>query len=174
MMRSHGWDRDLPKEIQEKLRKENNISEFDSLYTFYLPGFNLRSTDLQAFIGIRAIDKLDDYTEKRNKNFQLYKSSINVNQLNITDRPTDFISNFAYPIVNKNRVKIIEDLIGNDIEVRPLIAGDMSKKPLWIKNYGEVTLPNCQLINEYGFYIPNHQDLTSEQINLISNIVNNG
>jgi hypothetical protein len=43
--------------------------------------------------------------EKRNKNFQLYKSSINVNQLNITDRPTDFISNFAYPIVNKNRVK---------------------------------------------------------------------
>jgi CDP-6-deoxy-D-xylo-4-hexulose-3-dehydrase len=174
MMRSHGWDRDLPNEIQEKLRKENNVSEFDSLYTFYLPGFNLRSTDLQAFIGIRAIDKLDDYTEKRNKNFQLYKSSINVNELNITDRPTDFISNFAYPIVNKNRVKIIEDLIGNDIEVRPLIAGDMSKKPMWIKNYGEVTLPNCQLINEYGFYIPNHQDLTSEQINLISNIVNNG
>lgn len=174
MMRSHGWDRDLPKEIQEKLRKENNISEFDSLYTFYLPGFNLRSTDLQAFIGIRAIDKLDDYTEKRNKNFQLYKSSINVNQLNITDRPTDFISNFAYPIVNKNRVKIIEDLIGNDIEVRPLIAGDMSKKPMWIKNYGEVSLPNCELINEFGFYIPNHQDLTKEQINLISNMVNNG
>ena len=174
MMRSHGWDRDLPKEIQEKLRKENNISEFDSLYTFYLPGFNLRSTDLQAFIGIRAIDKLDDYTEKRNKNFQLYKSSINVNQLNITDRPTDFISNFAYPIVNKNRVKIIEDLIGNDIEVRPLIAGDMSKKPMWIKNYGEVSLPNCELINEFGFYIPNHQDLTTEQISLISNIVNNG
>lgn len=174
MMRSHGWDRDLPKEIQEKLRKENNISEFDSLYTFYLPGFNLRSTDLQAFIGIRAIDKLDDYTEKRNKNFQLYKSSINVNQLNITDRTTDFISNFAYPIVNKNRVKIIEDLIGNDIEVRPLIAGDMSKKPMWIKNYGEVSLPNCELINEFGFYIPNHQDLTKEQINLISNIVNNG
>lgn len=174
MMRSHGWDRDLPKEIQEKLRKENNISEFDSLYTFYLPGFNLRSTDLQAFIGIRAIDKLDDYTEKRNKNFQLYKSSINVNQLNITDRPTDFISNFAYPIVNKNRVKIIEDLIGNEIEVRPLIAGDMSKKPMWIKNYGEVSLPNCELINEFGFYIPNHQDLTKEQINLISNIVNNG
>jgi CDP-6-deoxy-D-xylo-4-hexulose-3-dehydrase len=174
MMRSHGWDRDLPKEIQEKLRKENNVSEFDSLYTFYLPGFNLRSTDLQAFIGIRSIDKLDEYTEKRNKNFQLYKSSINVNQLNITDRPTDFISNFAYHIVNKNRVKIIEDLIGNDIEVRPLIAGDMSKKPMWIKNYGEVNLPNCQLINEYGFYIPNHQDLTTEQITLISNIVNNG
>jgi CDP-6-deoxy-D-xylo-4-hexulose-3-dehydrase len=174
MMRSHGWDRDLPKEIQEKLRKENDISEFDSLYTFYLPGFNLRSTDLQAFIGIRAIDKLDDYTEKRNKNFQLYKSSIENNQLSITDRPTDFISNFAYPVVNKNREIIINKLIDNDIEVRPLIAGDMSKKPMWIKNYGEVNLPNCRLINECGFYIPNHQDLTQDQIILISNIVNNG
>jgi CDP-6-deoxy-D-xylo-4-hexulose-3-dehydrase len=173
MMRSHGWDRDLPKEIQEKLRKENDISEFDSLYTFYLPGFNLRSTDLQAFIGIRAIDKLDDYTEKRNKNFQLYKSSIENNQLSITDRPTDFISNFAYPVVNKNREIIINKLIDNDIEVRPLIAGDMSKKPMWIKNYGEVNLPNCRLINECGFYIPNHQDLTQDQIILISNIVNN-
>ena len=174
MMRSHGWDRDLPKTIQNKLRNENDITEFDSLYTFYLPGFNLRSTDLQAFIGLRAIDKLDNYTKKRNINFKLYKSLIKDNQLTINDNDKNFISNFAYPIVNKNRSIIIEKLIDHNIEVRPLIAGDMSKKPMWIKNYGEVILPNCQLINEYGFYIPNHQDLTSEEINLISNIINNG
>ena len=173
MMRSHGWDRDLPKDVQEKLRTENNVNEFDSLYTFYLPGFNLRATDLQAFIGLKAIDKLDEYTKKRNNNFKLYKSLINNNQLNIKDKKTDFISNFAYPVVNKNRVNIIENLIKNNIEVRPLIAGDMSKKPMWIKNYGEVKLPNCILVNEYGFYIPNHQDLTSEQIEFISNIVTN-
>jgi CDP-6-deoxy-D-xylo-4-hexulose-3-dehydrase len=173
MMRSHGWDRDLPKNTQEKLRKENNINEFDSLYTFYLPGFNLRSTDLQAFIGLRAIDKLDKYTERRNKNFQIYKSLIKNNQLNISDHEFNFISNFAYPIVNKNRVNIIKKLINNNIEVRPLIAGDMSKKPMWIKKYGKVELPNCNLINEYGFYIPNHQDLTIEQIKFISNIIIN-
>ena len=173
MMRSHGWDRDLPKDVQEKLRTENNVNEFDSLYTFYLPGFNLRATDLQAFIGLKAIDKLDEYTKKRNNNFKLYKSLINNNQLTIKDKKTDFISNFAYPVVNKNRVNIIENLIKNNIEVRPLIAGDMSKKPMWIKNYGEIKLPNCILVNEYGFYIPNHQDLTSEQIKFISNIVTN-
>ena len=173
MMRSHGWDRDLPKDVQEKLRTENNVNEFDSLYTFYLPGFNLRATDLQAFIGLKAIDKLDEYTKKRNNNFKLYKSLINNNQLTIKNKKTDFISNFAYPVVNKNRVNIIENLIKNNIEVRPLIAGDMSKKPMWIKNYGEIKLPNCILVNEYGFYIPNHQDLTSEQIEFISNIVTN-
>ena len=94
--------------------------------------------------------------------------------MTINDNDKNFISNFDYPIVNKNRSIIIEKLIDHNIEVRPLIAGDMSKKPMWIKNYGEVILPNCQLINEYGFYIPNHQDLTSEEINLISNIINNG
>lgn len=172
MMRSHGWDRDLPKEIQEKLRKENNISEFDSLYTFYLPGFNLRSTDLQAFIGIRSIDKLDDYTKKRNNNFKLYKNLIKNNELSITVRSSDFISNFAYPIVSKNRTYIINNLLENNIEVRPLIAGDMSKKPMWIKKYGKVNLPNCQIINEFGFYIPNHQDLTENQIKLITDIIN--
>lgn len=172
MMRSHGWDRDLPETIQKNLREKNNINEFDSLYTFYLPGFNLRSTDLQAFIGLRAIDKLDDYTQKRNKNFELYRSTINNNQLSITNKKTNFISNFAYPVVNKNRSTIIQKLIDNNIEVRPLIAGDMSKKPMWVKNYGEVKLPNCQLINDYGFYIPNHQDLTSQEINIICNIIN--
>jgi CDP-6-deoxy-D-xylo-4-hexulose-3-dehydrase len=174
MMRSHGWDRDLPKKIQDKLRNENKINDFDSLYTFYLPGFNLRSTDLQAFIGLRSIDKLDEYVENRNKNFKLYKSLIDDNELKIMDKNSNFISNFAYPIVNKNRVNIIEKLIKSNIEVRPLIAGDISKNPMWIKKYGKISLPNCQLINEFGFYVPNHQDLTSKEINFIVDIINNG
>ena len=173
MMRSHGWDRDLPTHIQEKLRKENNVNEFDSLYTFYLPGFNLRATDLQAFIGLMAIDKLDGYSEKRNKNFKKYKSLINDNKITLGENHGDFVSNFAYPIVCSKRIEIIKKLIDNHIEVRPLIAGDMSKKPMWINNFDEVILPNCQIINEYGFYIPNHQDLTDNEIKLISEIVNN-
>jgi CDP-6-deoxy-D-xylo-4-hexulose-3-dehydrase len=173
MMRSHGWDRDLPTHIQEKLRKENNVNEFDSLYTFYLPGFNLRATDLQAFIGLMAINKLDGYSEKRNKNFKKYKSLINDNKITLGEDQGDFVSNFAYPIVCGKRIEIIKKLIDNHIEVRPLIAGDMSKKPMWINNFDEVILPNCQIINEYGFYIPNHQDLTDNEIKIISEIVNN-
>jgi CDP-6-deoxy-D-xylo-4-hexulose-3-dehydrase len=173
MMRSHGWDRDLPETIQKNLREKNNINEFDSLYTFYLPGFNLRSTDLQAFIGLMAIDKLDEYSKKRNFNFESYLQSIQKNELNITNSKSNFISNFAYPVVNKNRNQIIDELIKNGVEVRPLIAGDMSKKPMWTNNYDEVYLKNCDLINKYGFYIPNHQDLSIEEINFITNIINN-
>ena len=173
MMRSHGWDRDLPKEKQKKLREKYKVSEFDSLYNFYVPGFNLRSTDLQAFIGLRSLDKLDKYSKIRNLNFKLYNSSIRVNELNLRDSNTNFVSNFAIPIVSKNKKEIVDRLMDYGIEVRPLIAGDMSKKPMWYERFGKCSLPNCEIVDEFGFYIPNHQDITKEQINIISNIINN-
>jgi CDP-6-deoxy-D-xylo-4-hexulose-3-dehydrase len=64
-IRSHGWDRDLPKEKQEFLRKKYNVDSFRSLYTFYYPGFNLRATDLQAFIGLDQLNKLTTIVENR-------------------------------------------------------------------------------------------------------------
>lgn len=172
MMRSHGWDRDLPRKTQEELRKKYKSSDFDSLYNFYVPGMNLRSTDLQAFIGLRAIEKLDNYSKIRNKNFLLYKSNLKSNQLQLDTRSTDFISSFAIPILSKNRNNIVEELINNNIEVRPLIAGNMANKPMWYLKYGRVELENCQLLDDYGFYVPNHQDLTETDIKKITDIIN--
>jgi CDP-6-deoxy-D-xylo-4-hexulose-3-dehydrase len=172
MMRSHGWDRDLPEWKQKELRLKYSVDDFTSLYNFYVPGFNLRATDLQAFIGLRAIDKLDKYSLIRNKNFNSYLEFIKVNELDLKFNQKNFISNFAMPIVNKNKEKIVNELIQNNIEVRPLIAGDMSNKPMWYEKYGKIKLKNCELIDKYGFYIPNHQDLTINEIQKISKIIN--
>ena len=69
MLRSHGWDRDLDEESQRKLRDKWGVDDFSALYTFYEPGFNVRSTDLQAVIGINQLDKVDEMIDKRNENF---------------------------------------------------------------------------------------------------------
>ena len=135
MMRSHGWDRDLPKWKQQELREEYECSDFDALYNFYTPGFNLRATDLQAFIGLRAVDKLDEYVTKRTINFIHYLSLIKNNKLQLSDDNNNTISNFAMPIVHKNRDNIVKDLMEAEIEVRPLIAGNMASKPMWTKRY---------------------------------------
>ncbi len=170
MMRSHGWDRDLPKWKQKELREKYTCTEFDSLYNFYVPGMNLRSTDLQAFIGLRAIDKLDKYSMIRNKNFHLYISKLKINKLKLKENKSDYISSFAIPIVHFNRNNIVKDLIKANIEVRPLIAGNMANKPMW--KGSKANLKNCELVNQYGFYIPNHQDLTFDNINQITEIIN--
>ena len=172
MMRSHGWDRDLPKWKQKELREKHECTDFDALYNFYVPGFNLRATDLQAFIGLRAIDKLDKYASKRNINFENYLSFIKNNKLQLLNNDSNFISSFAIPIVHKERDNIVKDLINNNIEVRPLIAGNMASKPMWTKKYQKPILPNAELLEEQGFYIPNHQDLTIQEIKQIVDIIN--
>ena len=171
MMRSHGWDRDLPKEKQKEIRDKYNIDDFKSLYNFYVPGFNLRATDLQAFIGLRAIDKLDEYSLKRNSNFFHYNNNM-INDLKLSIYNDDFISNFAMPVLSKNIKNIVAELTNNDIEVRPLIAGNMANKPMWYEKYGKIDLPNANLIDKYGFYLPNHHNLKEEDIDKITNIVN--
>jgi CDP-6-deoxy-D-xylo-4-hexulose-3-dehydrase len=173
MMRSHGWDRDLPEFKQKELRKESGVDDFSALYTFFVSGMNLRSTDLQAFIGIRAIDKLDRFSKARNKNFNLYLELVKDNLITINPKSTDFVSNFAFPVVSKNKSDIVVNLKKQNIECRPLIAGNMANKPFWIKKYGKSNeFPNADLIDQLGFYVPNHQDLTEIEIQLVASIIN--
>lgn len=170
MMRSHGWDRDLPEKAQKEIREYYGCSDFEGLYNFYLPGMNVRSTDLQAFIGLRAIDKLDDYASKRRENFKYYIDNLKSNVLNLKEKENDYVSSFAIPIVNKMRDYIVRDLMDNDIEVRPLIAGNMANKPMW--KGSKENLENCELLDKKGFYIPNHQDLSKKDMDKIINIIN--
>jgi len=173
MMRSHGWARDLPPHKQNEYKEKYNLTDFENLYNFYLPGMNLRSTDLQAYIGLRAIDKLDNFSQIRNSNFNYYISHIKNNELNLHIDADNFISNFAMPILSKNRDSIVENLIKNNIECRPLIAGNLANKPFWYENFTKPELKNCELLDQYGFYIPNHQDLTIDNLNKITKIINN-
>lgn len=172
MMRSHGWDRDLPEWKRKELQQQHNCTEFDALYNFYAPGMNLRSTDLQAFIGLRAIDKLDGFVDRRVKNFELYSKLIQTNKLQLRDDDLNVISNFAVPVVHDNRKKIVSALINANVEVRPLIAGNMAAKPMWINKYQKPAMQNAELLDANGFYIPNHQDLTIDEITFISDIIN--
>lgn len=172
MMRSHGWDRDLPRWKQSELREKYNCSDFDALYNFYVPGMNLRSTDLQAFIGLRVIDRLDDYSAKRRVNFFQYKDTIKHNTLKLNERDGDYTSSFAIPIVNGRRTELVRELQEAGIEVRPLIAGNMANKPMWLNENKKVELQNCEVLDTFGFYIPNHQDLTKEDIKKITDILN--
>lgn len=171
-MRSHGWNRDLSDEAKNELSKGWDVSEFDELYCFYYPGLNLRSTDVQAFIGLRALEKLNDYSILRNNNYFYYKEMITNNELNIETRENSFISNLGYPVLHKNRDAIVKELQNQNIEVRPLIAGSIANKPFWIKKYGKTKFENADRVDKFGFYLPNHQDLTIDNIKLISKTIN--
>ena len=171
-MRAHGWDRDLSLQTQLNLRNEWNIDEFNALYTFYYSGFNFRSTDLQAYIGLSQIDKLNGWGKIREKNFLLYQNLIKNEFWKPKTRRESFISNFAYPVIHPKRDEIIKDLKKNEVEVRPMISGSMGTQPFYVKKYGKKELDNASIVDKFGFYLPNHPKLLKDDIILISNIIN--
>lgn len=173
MIRSHGWSRDLSAQKQKELQTEWNVNDFNNLYTFYYPGFNLRATDLQAKIGLGQLDKADSICENRNKSFDLYKKYIKNNELTLPIDTNNFISAFAYPFVNENIDKLIPELNKNKIDCRPLICGSMGKQPMYVKNYLPLHLPNCDRLDKFGIYLPCHDKLSEENIAFIAEVVNN-
>jgi CDP-6-deoxy-D-xylo-4-hexulose-3-dehydrase len=170
-LRAHGWDRDLSLETKNRLRKENNVDEFKALYTFYYPGFNFRSTDLQAFIGLLQMNRINDIVAKRSNNFEYYNLYLK-NGWNLDKNKYQVISNFAFPIIHKNIGKIIQDLKENSVETRPLICGSMGKQPFWINRYGETSLKNADVINNFGIYLPNNPSMTQQDVKDICTIIN--
>ena len=176
-IRSHGWDRDASDDYKAKLRKEWDTSDFDALYTFYHSGFNLRSTDLQAFIGLGQIDKLDSICEKRNDNFKIYQKELKNFRPYVWEWAEDFISNFAYPVIAddvEERDEIIKRLQEANIEVRPMICGSMGTQPFYMKKYGDNILFNANVVDKTGFYVPNHPGLSKDDIIKICDIIKAG
>lgn len=171
-IRSHGWDRDLQSNKQKRLREQYNVSEFNSLYTFYYDGFNVRSTDLQAFIGLGQLEKLDDICEKRNLNFLYIQDNIKNNFWKPKPIEDTFTSNFCYPIIHPKRDEIVEALKNKGVEVRPLVCGSMGNQPFYTKRYGQKPLKNCDTIDKFGLYIPNNPKLTKEELDLMINTIN--
>lgn len=172
-IRSHGWDRDLPEKAQKKLRETYDVDDFRSLYTFYYPGFNLRSTDLQAFLGIAQLKKLDQIIEARNKNYSKYKEEIRTIEWSICPPENSYISNFAFPIITSKLKQVVSKLKENEIECRPLICGSINEHPFWYERYEKQDLPMAKKLHKYGLYIPNNHQLTDDEISKVIHVVNN-
>lgn len=171
MIRAHGWDRELSPDKQSSLRNEHNIDDFSASYTFYYPGFNVRGTDLQAFIGIGQLKKAENVILKRNLYYNFFKDNLTLDW-KPKQNEDKFVSNFCYPIISVNKDKIVKNLLENNIECRPLICGSMGKQPFYKNLYGETILPNASLVDKYGIYIPNNPDLTHAEMIFIAKIIN--
>jgi CDP-6-deoxy-D-xylo-4-hexulose-3-dehydrase len=165
-IRSHGWSRDVDSNFKEEWKKEFNIDDVREFYTFYYPGFNLRSTDLNAFIGISQLDKMEEIIKVRENNFNLYNKFLEGKYWKQESKFSE-LSSFAYGTIVENRMEVFNHLKKNNIEVRPLICGSMGKQPFWIKKYGHTPLEVADVIHDYGLYLPNHLYLDEEKIKFV-------
>lgn len=165
-LRSHGWSRDLDPKLRAQLQSDHGVDNFRNLYTFYHAGFNLRSTDLQAFIGRMQLEKLDHICEVRAHNFATYAELLPEYFQQNSD--TEHLSSFAYGTLVENRNEVFEALKAEDIECRPLICGNIARHPFWIRANGTQTLKNADLVHDYGIYLPNHHNLSTADVERVA------
>ena len=164
-IRSHGWSRDLDKRFRKKLLGKFKVDEFRNLYTFYYPGYNLRSSDLNAFLGLGQLKKVDKISKVRNNNFHTYKNILS--NFWCQTSSSSFVSNFAFATLVENRMEVYKHLKKFNIETRPLICGNIGRHPFWINKYKINRLKNADIVHDYGLYLPNNFDLKKKDITYI-------
>jgi len=174
MLRSHGWSKDLDSESHRRLVQEHQIDDFHTPFVFYHPGFNLRATDLNAFIGLGQLEKLPWILERRRENHQRYTDRLGSHLLFQTPpeggRPCSIHCGALAQDTDQRR-SIVGALDQNGIETRIFSAGNLGLHPFWIKEYGPVSFPMADRIHRCGFFLPNHPSLQLEEVDEICKVV---
>ena len=159
-LRAHGWSRGLKNE--KKIAATNK--HLDSRFIFYNSGFNLRSTDIAASIGLNQFKDIDQFIKKRSINrdkiLKMFKKKIKMMKyLSFIDANNHVEASwFGIPILLSkkiNRNKFLKKIEKLGVETRPIISGNFLKQPS-IKKYKlnkKSNFKNSDIVNNHGFFI---------------------
>jgi len=173
-IRSHGWPKDLSPNKEAELARERHLLEFNRPFTFYYPGFNVRSTDLNARIGLAQLQRADAVVARRVDNHRVYQERMRAGGLHCQENERAVISSISFCALahsTDHRDRIATALRANGIETRPLGGGNMSRQPFWADRYGTVVFPVADRIHNTAFQLPNHPLLSVEDIHFICDTV---
>jgi len=176
MFRSHGMTRldylqndELGMNLQKKY--ESLYPDLNPLFTFAVPGYNMRNQELNAIIGSSQLPRLDYNIQKRVENLKTWVDNLDSEKF-FTDYELEGNSNFALPLIilneDRNRLLRVCDILKrNEVEYRIGTAGggNQAKQP-YLEKYDFVAgfLPNSDYIHHYSLYIGNHPEIGKEKI----------
>lgn len=174
MLRSHGWGKDLDETTRGSMMRKYRVDDFHKPFTFFVPGFNVRSTDLNAFLGLRQMKKADKISAIRRHNHEIYAKMLQhvaFQKWNKKAVPCS-ISFGALARDIDHRVKIVKALTAHHIETRLFSAGNLGLHPFWFERYGEFHDAVADRIHDCGFFLPNNESLGAKDIRFICDVVN--
>ena len=184
MFRSHGMTRldylqndELGMNLQKKY--ESLYPDLNPLFTFAVPGYNMRNQELNAIIGTSQLKRLDYNIQRRVENLKTWVDTLDSEKF-FTDYELEGNSNFALPLIilgeDRNRLLRVCDILKrNEVEYRIGTAGggNQAKQP-YLEKYDFVAgeLPNSDYIHHYSLYIGNHPEISKEKIINLCNKLN--
>lgn len=171
MFRSHGMTRESNQEYKESFAQE--YQETYPEFTFAVPGFNMRSTELNAVIGINQLKRLDHHNVLRFHNFKLFLDHLDSKKY-FTDYWLEGSVNYAFILIVKNSetnlfLKVANMLREENVEFRRGTAGggNLARQPFVKKvcpDLNAAGLVNAEYIHKYGLYLGNYPFLETNKI----------
>jgi CDP-6-deoxy-D-xylo-4-hexulose-3-dehydrase len=180
MLRSHGMVREA---VSEDLRRgyRERHPDLNPDFIFALPGYNVRSTELNAVIGRSQLKRLDPNNRARSENLALFLQGLDP-ALYRTDFIVEGSSNYALTLVLRRaddalRDRVMETLRACGVEFRRGLSGggNQLRQPYLKKLLGEEAhrgYPNVDHVHFYGFYLGNYPDLERSKIEELCAILN--
>lgn len=173
-IRSHGWTRHLPEKssIYDKMN-----DPFYESFNFIMPGFNVRPLEIEAAVGIEQLKKLDRFIEIRRGNAKYLQKRIAETSY-LTQEEVGTASWFGFAIILPEKMKgrreqVITALRAEEIETRPIVAGNFIKQTalnyLDYSVYGK--LENADYIHNNGFFVGNHSVKIEKEIDLLVDVL---
>lgn len=181
MFRSHGMSREMTNlSLKEKLAIENpNVYEE---FLFPVLGYNMRSTELNAVIGLNQIKRIDQNIEFRKKNYEVFIKNLDGDRF-YKEFDHKGSSNYSFVVILREKNKelfkrITEKLNEAEIEFRRGTAGggNQIRQPYLKKytaNIDPKDFPIAEHIHDFGLYVGNYPNLKEEMILELCEILNN-
>ena len=153
---------------------------YDHKYTYSHLGYNLKSGDIQAAIGLAQLDRLDTFVKKRKENWAyLYKNLKQLDDFFILPKSTEYSdpSWFGFAITVKdnspiNRNNLVKKLNERKIGTRLLFGGNLLRQPAFIGTPRRVVgdLKNSDIVMNNTFWIGVWPGLTEQMLDYVIEI----
>ncbi len=174
-IRAHGWTRGL--EVNNSVYPKSN-NEWDDLFRFVLPGYNLRPIELSGAIGRVQLRKFPTFLEARRQNAKCFVNLFKDSEHYRIQSENGESSWFGFSIVLQNKLKgkrekLIKYLAKNNVITRPIVAGNFTLNPV-MKHLKYAPLPsliNSNIVHADGFFIGNHHYDATEEIKEVHNLL---
>jgi CDP-6-deoxy-D-xylo-4-hexulose-3-dehydrase len=136
---------------------------YDHKYTYSHLGYNLKSGDIQAAIGLAQLDRLDSFIELRKRNWAYLRSGVNdleefllMPEAVMDSDPSWF--GFALTVKHggpKTRNQIVQELNGAKIATRLLFGGNLLRQPAFMGTPRRIVgdLTNTDIVMNDTFWI---------------------
>ena len=168
-LRAHGWTRHLPE--NNKLDQTKQEEPFYEYFRFILPGYNVRPGELNGALGTEQLKKLPAIIEERRKNAEIFQKLFADHELFYIQKEVGESSWFGFSLIIKENVSIsrqtiLKILSENNIEYRPIVAGNFTKNPTieWFNYEIFEELKNADILDKNGFFIGNHHFCIEKQL----------